>query len=100
MVVDVAVDTISIVQSSKPLRGASEVVAGWAGAWAGCKVVGAVDAAGGSLASPLGTAAGGIGGCIIGGAGGYWVAFHIADQVYDWAEDSIFMPLPPAQAPR
>lgn len=100
IVVGVAVDTISIVQSSKPLRRASEVVAGWAGAWAGCKVVGAVGAAGGSLASPLGTAAGGIGGCIIGGVSGYWVASHIAGHVYDWAEDTMFMPLPLVQAPR
>ena len=72
MVVGVAVDAVSIVQASKPLRRASEVVAGWAAAWAGCKVVGAGGAAAGLLASPLGSAVGGIAGCIIGGIGGYY----------------------------
>lgn len=100
IVVGVAVDAVSIVQSSKPLRRATEAVAGWAGAWAGCKVIGAAGAAGGSLASPLGTAIGGIGGCIIGGAGGYYTASHLAGQVYDWAEDTVFTPLPAAEAPR
>jgi hypothetical protein len=39
-VVGVSVDVVSIVRASKPIRRASEVVAGWATAWVGCKVVG------------------------------------------------------------
>ena len=99
VVVGVALDIVSIVQASKPLRRATQVVAGWAGAWAGCKLVGAGGAAVGTLASPLGTAIGGIGGCIIGGGGGYWAASSAAGVVYDWGEDTFFTPLPSVAAP-
>ncbi len=80
------------------MRRATEVVAGWAGAWAGCKVVGAGGALLGTAASPLGTAVGGIGGCIIGGIGGYHLASVAAADVYDWAEGTIFTPLPSSPA--
>lgn len=99
IVVGVAIDVVSIVQASKPLRRATQVVAGWAGAWAGCKVVGAGGAAVGTLASPLGTAVGGVGGCIIGGLGGYWAASSAAGVVYDWGEDTFFTPLPVTSKP-
>lgn len=95
----VALDAVSIVRASKPLRRASEVVAGWAGAWVGCKVVGAGGAALGSLASPLGTAIGGIAGCVIGGAGGYYGGSAAAGEVYDWAEGTFFTPLEEVDAP-
>jgi hypothetical protein len=93
VVAGVALDVVSVVRSSRPLRRASQAVAGWAGAWAGCKVVGAGGAWLGTGAGPLGTAAGGIGGCIIGGAAGYFVASETAGVVYDWAEDTVFVPL-------
>lgn len=100
MVVGIAIDVISIVQASKPLKRATEVVAGWAGAWAGCKVVGAGLGTVGTLIEPgLGTAIGGVGGCIIGGAGGYFVGSTIAGEVYDWAEDTFFTPLPEMSKP-
>ena len=99
MVVGIALDVVSVVQASKPLKRATEVVAGWAGAWAGCKVVGAGGAAVGTLASPLGTAVGGVGGCIIGGIGGYYLASTVAGEVYDWAEGTFFTPLPEVQKP-
>jgi hypothetical protein len=99
IVVGVAVDVVSIVQASKPMRRASQVVAGWAGAWAGCEVIGAGGAALGTLASPLGTAVGGIGGCIIGGIGGYYGGSAVAGEVYDWAENTFFTPLPEVAAP-
>lgn len=94
IVAGVALDVVSVVRADKPLRRASQAVAGWAGAWAGCKLVGAGGAAVGSLASPLGTAAGGIGGCVIGGVGGYWAGSTVAGEVYDWAEGTVFTPLP------
>lgn len=94
-----AIDIVSIVQASQPLKRASEVVAGWAGAWAGCKVAGAGGAAIGTLASPLGTAAGGFGGCIIGGMGGYLGGAILASEVYDWAEATFFKPLPEVAGP-
>lgn len=94
VVAGVAIDVISIVQASKPLRRASQVVTGWAAAWAGCELVGAGGAALGTLASPLGTAVGGVGGCIIGGIGGYYGGSVVAGEVYDWAENTFFTPLP------
>ena len=100
VVVGVAVDVVSIVQASKPMRRASQVVAGWAAAWAGCELVGAGGAALGTLASPLGTAIGGIGGCIIGGIGGYYGGSALGGEVYDWAENTFFTPLPEVEAPR
>jgi hypothetical protein len=48
LVAGVIVDAVSIVQASNPVRRASQVVAGWAAAWAGCEVVGAGGAALGS----------------------------------------------------
>jgi hypothetical protein len=89
IVVGVAGDVVSIVQASKPMRRASQVVTGWAAAWAGCEVVGAGGAALGTLASPLGTAVGGIG-----GIGGYYGGSALAGEVYDWAENTFFTPLP------
>jgi hypothetical protein len=100
IVAGVAIDIVSIAQASKPLRRASQVVAGWAGAWAGCKVVGAGGAAGGTFVAPgVGTAVGGVGGCIIGGIGGYWGASALAGEVYDWAEGTFFTPLPEVARP-
>jgi hypothetical protein len=99
LIVGIAVDIVSIVQASKPMRRASQVVAGWATAWAGCEVVGAGGAALGTLASPLGTAIGGIGGCIIGGIGGYYGGSTLGGDVYDWAENTFFTPLPEVAGP-
>jgi hypothetical protein len=99
VVAGVAIDVVSIVQASNPMRRASEVVAGWAGAWAGCKVIGAGGAALGLLASPLGSAAGGVSGCIIGGIGGYYGGSAIGGEVYDWADSTFFTPLAEVDAP-
>jgi hypothetical protein len=99
IVLGVAIDVVSISRASNPIRRASQVVAGWAAAWAGCEVVGAGGAALGLLASPLGSAVGGIGGCIIGGIGGYYGGSAIGGEVYDWAENTFFTPLPEVDAP-
>lgn len=97
LVVGVTVDVISIATSSTPLRKAAQVVAGWAGAWAGCKVVGAFGAGIGTGLEPGGgTAIGGFVGCIIGGAAGYWAGSGVAGEVYDWADGTFFTPLPQA----
>ncbi len=98
VVIGAAIDIASIVVSSSPLRRSSEVVGGWAMAWAGCKVVGAGGAAIGTLASPVGTAIGGIGGCIIGGVAGYRVGVGIGGTVYDWAQTT-FSQVPQIAAP-
>lgn len=100
LVAGMAMDVVSIVVADKPLRRTAEVVAGWAGAWAACKVVGAgLGAAGTAVAPGPGTAVGGIGGCIIGGVGGYYGGAALAGSVYDWAEDTIFTPLPQTAGP-
>lgn len=36
---------------------------------------------------------GGIGGCILGGAAGYWEGITVAGIAYNWAEDTRFRPL-------
>jgi hypothetical protein len=99
LVVGIAIDVWSIVQSSKPLRQTAKVVAGWAGAWAGCEVVGAAGAAVGSVEPGGGTAIGGVLGCIGGGIGGYIFGSKAGGIIYDWAEDTFFTPLPTAERP-
>ena len=99
VVAGVAIDVVSIVRATNPIRRASQVVAGWAGAWAGCEVVGAGGASVGLLASPLGSAIGGVSGCIIGGIAGYYGGSAVGGEVYDWAETTIFAPLPEVDAP-
>lgn len=98
VVIGAAVDIASIVVASSPIRRASEVVGGWALAWAGCKVIGAGGAALGTLASPVGTAIGGVGGCIIGGYAGYRVGVSAGGIVYDWAKTA-FHAVPQVAAP-
>jgi hypothetical protein len=98
-VVGAAVDTVSIVQATNPLRRASEVVVGWAAAWVGCKLVGAGGAAAGTAALPgPGTAVGGVIGCVIGGYGGYRGGVALGGEVYDWGE-AYFAPLPVVETP-
>ncbi len=99
VVAGVTLDVIAVVQASKPLRRASQAVAGWAGAWVGCKVVGATGGLFGTSLTPIGTAVVGIGGCIIEGIGGYYGASELAGEVYDWSEDTFFTQLPEAPAP-
>lgn len=99
VVAGVTIDIVSIVRASTPLRRASQVVAGWAGAWIGCKVVGAGGAAIGTAASPIGTAVGGTVGCIIGGFGGYAGASTLAGGVYDWSEGTFFTPVSQVSPP-
>ena len=80
------------------MRRASEVVSGWALAWVGCKTAGAGGASIGMLASPIGAAIGGFGGCIIGGSAGYQLGVGIGSAVYDWAHNA-FTTVPQVAAP-
>lgn len=99
VILGVGLDVVSIVRASSPLRKASEVVSAWALAWAGCKVVGAGGAAAGTLATPIGSAVLGVGGCIIGGYAGYRAGAKIGNVVYDWGHAS-FHPIPQVAAPK
>jgi hypothetical protein len=99
VVVGVAIDVVSIVRADRPLRRASQVVAGWAAASMGCRLVGAGGAALGTLASPIGTFIGGTAGCIVGGIGGYYGASVLAGEVFDWAEGTNFVAVPQVASP-
>lgn len=92
------IDIASIVVASAPLQRATAVVSGWALGWAGCKTVGAGGAAIGTLAAPVGTAIGGIAGCIIGGYAGYRIGVGVGGTVYDWAR-TVFTPVAQVAAP-
>jgi hypothetical protein len=100
LVVGVTIDLYSIVVSSSPLRRATQVVAGWVGAYAGCKLVGAGGAYVGTAIEPgLGTAIGGLVGCAVGGFIGYEGLSAGAGVAYDWAEGTSFTPVPSSPAP-
>ncbi|HEX2202998.1 MAG TPA: hypothetical protein VHG91_06860 [Longimicrobium sp.] len=91
VVVGAGLDAISIVQASNRMKRATEVVAGWAGAWVGCKVAGAGGAAAGTAVAPgPGTAVGGVVGCIVGGIVGYEAGSAVARVVYDWPAGTTF----------
>jgi hypothetical protein len=51
------------------------------------------------LASPLGSAVGGISGCIIGGVAGYYGGSIVGGEVYDWADATFFTPVPEVDGP-
>jgi hypothetical protein len=100
LVVGVAIDVYSIVVSSKPLRQATKVAAGWGGAWAGCEAVGAGGAAVGTAIAPgVGTAIGGFLGCAVGGFIGYETASYSAGRIYDWADGTVFTPVEASDTP-
>jgi len=104
LVVGVAADVYSIVEAKKRWRQVTRVVAGWGGAWAGCKILGAGGAAVGTAIEPGGgTAVVGLVGCVVGGIGGYAGASWAAGEIYDYVEETFFEELPetgvPAGAP-
>jgi hypothetical protein len=98
VILGVVDDVVSIVRATSPMRRSSEVVSAWAFAWAGCRAVGAVGAEVGALASPVGIAIGGVGGCIIGGFAGYQIGLGVGGTVYDWGQ-SVFISLPQTSPP-
>lgn len=100
LVVGAGVDLVTIVQASQPLRRATQVASAWALAWVGCKAGGFIGGGGGTAVAPgPGTAAGAIGGCIVGGVGGYLAGERLGDVVYEWAEQTVFTPVPEAPTP-
>ena len=99
VVAGAAIDAYSIVVARKKLRQVAKVAGGWAGAAAGCKLIGAFGAALGSAEPGGGTAVGGVVGCIAGGIGGYMGASWVAGEAYDWVEETFFEPVPEVAAP-
>ncbi len=97
IVAGIAADAYSIVVAKNKVRQVTIVAAGWGGAWAGCKVIGGIGAAGGTVLEPGGgTAVGGVGGCIVGAIGGAWGASWAAEKIYDTVEELIYEELPVA----
>ena len=94
LVVGAAADIYSIVTASRPLRRSAQVVSGWTAASISCRAVGAAGAAWGSAEPGLGTAIGGFVGCAVGAFIGYRAAEAAAGYLYDWADDTIFTPVP------
>jgi hypothetical protein len=100
LVVGAVLDGVSIVRADQPLRRATQVASAWALAWVGCKAGGYVGGGVGTAVAPgPGTAGGAILGCIVGGYGGYRVGERVGDVVYQWAEQTVFTPLPTAPVP-
>lgn len=100
LVVGAVIDAVSIVQAKKRWRQVAKVLAGWGGAWVGCKAIGAAGAAGGTLVEPGGgTAVGGFVGCAVGGALGYFGSSLAAESLYDWVEETWYDPLPQETQP-
>ena len=100
VIAGVAIDMYSIVVADRPIRRTIQVVSGWTGAWLGCRGVGQLGAMAGTFAEPgLGTAVGALGGCIVGGIGGYALGEAVSGEVYDWAADTFFTPLPETSLP-
>lgn len=96
-ILGMSMDAVSIVLASKPIKRTTEVVSAWSLAWGFCRLAGSGGAAIGTLASPIGTAVGGVSGCIIGGYAGYRVGSAAGGAVYDWA-NAYFTPLPEVPA--
>jgi uncharacterized membrane protein len=100
VVIGFSLEAWSVVHAHNRLRRASQAVVGLAGAWVGCKMVGAAGAAVGTAVTPgVGTAVGGVVGCIVGGYGGYDAGATLAGGVYDWGENARFAPLPSMEGP-
>jgi hypothetical protein len=100
LIAGIAIDAWSIVVADRPIRRTVQVVSGWTGAWLGCRGVGQLGAAAGTFVEPgLGTGVGALGGCIVGGIGGYALGEAVSGEVYDWAADTFFTPLPETALP-
>ena len=91
-------DAVSVAVASNPIRRATEVVSGWALAWAGCQVGGSAGASWGAALTPYGIAIGGVTGCIIGGYIGYQAGTEVGGTVYDWG-DTVFTQLAEERPP-
>jgi hypothetical protein len=77
-------DGYSVVTSDRPWRQLAIVTGGWNGAWAGCKVSGAIGALRGTMSAPgLGTVIGGGVGCFVGSISGYWAGKTLATMAVD-----------------
>lgn len=84
MVAGAAIDVVSIVHASKPLKPATEIIVGWTGAWVGCKVIGTGSAAADTIIEVgFGVVIESVDNCIIDGIVRYLGSSTIAEESYD-----------------
>ena len=100
IVTGVAIDAYSFFIADKPFRRGLQIVSAWTGAGILSARLGRVGAAVGTFIEPgFGTAVGGGIGVIAGGFIGYLSADAGAGYIYDWAENTIFTPVPEVPVP-
>ena len=93
-------DGISIAVADRPWRRSLQVVSAWAAAGVSATQLGRVGAAIGTAIEPGdGTAIGGGVGAVLGGFIGYISAEAAAGYVYDFAEGTVFAPVPEVAVP-
>ena len=100
IVTGAVLDGISIATADRPWRRSLQVVSAWAAAGVGATQLGRVGAAIGTAIEPGGgTAVGGGVGAVLGGFIGYFSAEAAAGYVYDFAEGTVFAPVPEVAVP-
>ncbi len=100
LVAGLAMDLYSVVVAKRRWRQVARVSAGWAGASAGCELIGGWGAGAGTAVEPGGgTAILGLLGCAVGGVAGYAGASWAAGEIYDWVEETFFEAVPPVAGP-
>jgi hypothetical protein len=100
VVTGAALDGISIAVADRPWRRSVQVISAWAAAGVGAARLGRLGAGIGSLFEPgAGTAVGGGVGAIVGGFVGYMSAEAAAGYLYDFAEGTVFLPVPDVAVP-
>lgn len=100
IVTGAALDGISILTADRPWRRSLQVVTTWEAASVLATQVGRAGAAVGTMVEPGGgTMIGGAIGAIVGGFIGYYTANAAAGMLYDWAENTRFIPAHEIAAP-
>lgn len=100
IVAGVVLDGVSIMIADRPWRRSVQVVSAWAAAAIVAAQVGRLGAGAGTFVEPgLGTAIGGGLGAVVGSFIGYFSAEAAAGYLYDFAEGTVFSPLPEVPVP-
>ncbi len=100
IVVGATLDGISIATADRPWRRTAQVATAWTAAGLLAARLGRVGAGIGTLVEPgAGTVIGGGVGAALGGFIGYMSAEAVTGYVFDWAEDTIFLPAPEIAVP-
>ena len=100
IVTGAVLDGISILTADRPWRRSLQVVTAWGTAYVLAAQFGRIGAGAGSMVEPGGgTMIGGVIGAVVGGFIGYTTANAGAGVLYDWAENTHFIPAPEIAVP-